>query len=267
VIPWLATPSWLPLAILPPRWRFACLRRFFRSAGAGGEPAKVFVPDALSSGGVTVSYGRGTLASCAERRVTSFASGELTLVMGPSGSGKTTLLSLLGCLLTPDGRLGFVSGPQVKPPEERQRTRLRRTSDSSSRRFRLFHSLPALENVMIAARISPLSAAPQLRRARRYSWTAPPELLAAKRAPGEISAAIITSPAPAASENSRNPGSMNRCFSQPGRWRSSAAHSEPLTKTEPSSGVSKQPNREQQRCLPTAGRAHDQGSTRRKQTQ
>ncbi len=84
----------------------------------------------------------------------SFEPGELTLVMGPSGSGKTTLLSLLGCLHAPDEGSVFVNGSEVSRLKERARTRLRRHIGFVFQAFRLFHSLPALENVMIAAEIS-----------------------------------------------------------------------------------------------------------------
>ncbi|MGA3187615.1 MAG: ABC transporter ATP-binding protein [Bryobacteraceae bacterium] len=84
----------------------------------------------------------------------SFHPGELTLVMGPSGSGKTTLLSLLGCLLSPDEGSVFVDGNDVSRLKERNRTRLRTHIGFIFQAFRLFHSLPALENVMIAAEIS-----------------------------------------------------------------------------------------------------------------
>ena len=83
-----------------------------------------------------------------------FAPGELALVMGPSGSGKTTLLSLLGCLLTPDEGSVFIGGSNVSRLKESQRTSLRSRIGFIFQAFRLFHSLPALENVMIAAEIS-----------------------------------------------------------------------------------------------------------------
>ncbi len=84
----------------------------------------------------------------------SFEPGELTLITGPSGSGKTTLLSLLGCLLTPDRGRVFVNGAEVSRASERERTRLRGGIGFVFQAFRLFHSLPALENVMISADIS-----------------------------------------------------------------------------------------------------------------
>ncbi len=109
----------------------------------------------LAVAGVTVSYGRTGARVRALSDVTlSFAPGELTWVMGPSGSGKTTLLSLLGCLLTPDQGSVFVNGSEVSRLKERERTRLRRSIGFIFQAFRLFHSLPALENVMLAAEIS-----------------------------------------------------------------------------------------------------------------
>lgn len=74
--------------------------------------------------------------------------------MGPSGSGKTTLLSLLGCLLTPDEGSVYVEGNEVSKLNERERTRMRRKIGFVFQAFRLFQSLPALENVLISAEIS-----------------------------------------------------------------------------------------------------------------
>jgi putative ABC transport system ATP-binding protein len=108
----------------------------------------------LAVEGVSVWYGPKGARVPALRDVSlTFMPGELTLVMGPSGSGKTTLLSLLGCLLTPDEGSVFVDGAEVGRLKERQRTRLRSHIGFIFQAFRLFHSLPALENVMIAAEI------------------------------------------------------------------------------------------------------------------
>jgi putative ABC transport system ATP-binding protein len=108
----------------------------------------------LAVEGVSVWYGPKGARVPALRDVSlTFMPGELTLVMGPSGSGKTTLLSLLGCLLTPDEGSVFVGGAEVGRLKERQRTRLRSQVGFIFQAFRLFHSLPALENVMIAAEI------------------------------------------------------------------------------------------------------------------
>lgn len=83
-----------------------------------------------------------------------FNPGELTLVMGPSGSGKTTLLSLLGCLRTPDEGTVWVEGREVSRLREGERRRVRCRIGFIFQAFRLFHSLPAIENVMISAEIS-----------------------------------------------------------------------------------------------------------------
>jgi ABC-type lipoprotein export system ATPase subunit len=48
------------------------------------------------------NFGSGELAEPVLRGVSStFARGELCVLLGPSGSGKTTLLSILGCMLKP----------------------------------------------------------------------------------------------------------------------------------------------------------------------
>ena len=115
------------------------------------------MPEAiLAAKNVSVSYGaRGTQVRALNDVSLSFETGALTLIMGPSGSGKTTLLSLLGCLLTPDTGSVFVDGTEVATLDEPQRTDLRRQQIGFIfQAFRLFHSLSAFENVMIAAEIA-----------------------------------------------------------------------------------------------------------------
>lgn len=114
------------------------------------------MPDAiLTAKNVGMSYGsNGTRVRALDDVSLSFATGTLTLIMGPSGSGKTTLLSLLGCLMTPDTGSVFVDGTEVTSLDERERTELRRGQIGFIfQAFRLFHSLSAFENVMIAAEI------------------------------------------------------------------------------------------------------------------
>ena len=114
------------------------------------------MPDAiLTAKNVGMSYGsNGTRVRALDDVSLSFAAGTLTLIMGPSGSGKTTLLSLLGCLMTPDTGSVFVDGTEVTSLDERERTELRRGQIGFIfQAFRLFHSLSAFENVMIAAEI------------------------------------------------------------------------------------------------------------------
>ena len=115
------------------------------------------MPEAiLTAKNVSISYGsNGTRVRAVDDVSVSFATGTLTLIMGPSGSGKTTLLSLLGCLLTPDNGSVYVDGAEVKSLDKRQRTELRRQQIGFIfQAFRLFHSLSAFENVMIAAEIA-----------------------------------------------------------------------------------------------------------------
>ena len=108
----------------------------------------------LAVEGVSVWYGpKGARTPALSGVSLSFEPGKLTLITGPSGSGKTTLLSLLGCLLTPDQGRVFVNGSDVTRASERERTRLRSGIGFVFQAFRLFHSLPALENVMISADI------------------------------------------------------------------------------------------------------------------
>jgi putative ABC transport system ATP-binding protein len=114
------------------------------------------VPDRnLGVENVSVAYGpKGNRTLALDNVSLSFSVGELTLVMGPSGSGKTTLLSLLGCLLTPDEGSVFVGGSEVSRLSERERTGMRRNIGFVFQAFRLFKSLPALENVLVGADIS-----------------------------------------------------------------------------------------------------------------
>ncbi len=104
---------------------------------------------------VSVSYGSDSARVRALNDVSlTLTAGALTLIMGPSGSGKTTLLSLLGCLLTPDSGSVFVNGDDAGRLSERKRTELRRRGIGFIfQAFRLFHSLSAFENVMLAAEI------------------------------------------------------------------------------------------------------------------
>jgi putative ABC transport system ATP-binding protein len=103
---------------------------------------------------VSVSFGPKSARVPALKDVSiRFDSGELTLVMGPSGSGKTTLLSLLGCLLGPEEGSVFVGGMNVTHLRESERADLRCHIGFIFQSFRLFHSLTALENVMLSAEI------------------------------------------------------------------------------------------------------------------
>jgi putative ABC transport system ATP-binding protein len=84
-----------------------------------------------------------------------FAQSAVTLIMGPSGSGKTTLLSVLGCLLRPDTGRVLVEGKEAGKLSESERTVMRRLKIGFVfQAFRLFRSLNAMENVMLAAEIA-----------------------------------------------------------------------------------------------------------------
>ena len=110
----------------------------------------------VSVANISVSYGKGAAAVLALNDVSlSFARGEMALVMGPSGSGKTTLLSVLGCLLTPDAGDVRLMGQSVRGlPEGARGTLRQRSIGYVFQAFRLFRSLNALENVMIAMEIA-----------------------------------------------------------------------------------------------------------------
>ena len=109
----------------------------------------------LSVEGINVTLGRGEASVRALRDVSvEFPAGAVTLVMGPSGSGKTTLLSVLGCLLKPqDGRV-HVSGKEVTGLPEDELTNIRREQIGFVfQAFRLFDSLSAVDNVVLAMEV------------------------------------------------------------------------------------------------------------------
>jgi putative ABC transport system ATP-binding protein len=84
-----------------------------------------------------------------------FAPSTVTLVMGPSGSGKTTLLSLLGCLMTPESGSVFIQGTNTAWCTAEEKSALRRREIGFIfQAFRLFHSLSAIENVVIKSDIA-----------------------------------------------------------------------------------------------------------------
>jgi putative ABC transport system ATP-binding protein len=105
---------------------------------------------------VEMTYGAGREATHALGGVTlAFRPSCLSLVMGPSGSGKTTLLSVLGCLLTPESGQTYVQGRLVTGLSEAARGQLRRSCIGYVfQAFRLFHSLSALENVLLALEVN-----------------------------------------------------------------------------------------------------------------
>lgn len=112
--------------------------------------------ETMSVENVCVGFGSGTTRVPALSDVSlTFAPCSLTLVMGPSGSGKTTLLSLLGCLLTPDSGSVVIRGTDTKSCSAQQRTALRRREIGFVfQAFRLFHSLSAIENVILKSDIA-----------------------------------------------------------------------------------------------------------------
>jgi putative ABC transport system ATP-binding protein len=105
---------------------------------------------------IQVTVGRGEASVRALSDVSlEFPAGMVTLIVGPSGSGKTTLLSVLGCLLKPQEGQVLVNGTDVTELTEKERTGIRREQIGFIfQSFRLFKSLTALENVMLALEIS-----------------------------------------------------------------------------------------------------------------
>jgi putative ABC transport system ATP-binding protein len=105
---------------------------------------------------VAVSFGAGSGVVHAIRHASArFEAGQMSLVMGPSGSGKTTLLSVLGCLLSPDRGHVELRGRPLNGLGHAELARVRRDSIGFVfQAFRLFRSLSAVENVMIALAVA-----------------------------------------------------------------------------------------------------------------
>ena len=160
----------------------------------------------LSIENVNLGFGSGTGRIEALKDVSlSFVPGGLTLIMGHSGSGKTTLLSILGCLLKPDAGEVFLMDHDATRLGEKHLGRLRRQYIGYIfQAFRLFHALSAIENVMLALRLSNYST----RTARSLAADAledvglenklkllPKELSGGEKQRVAIARALVTNPA------------------------------------------------------------------------
>jgi len=112
-------------------------------------------PTTLAVQGLCVAYGSASARTCALDDVSlAFKPGQLSLVMGPSGSGKTTLLSVLGCLLSPDsGSVSVMENDVTGLSEEEMGSVRRAFIGYVFQAFRLFHSLSAVENVMLGLEV------------------------------------------------------------------------------------------------------------------
>ncbi len=83
------------------------------------------------------------------------ARGGSCAVVGPSGSGKTTLMHLIAGLLTPATGSIQIAGERMDTSSQRERDRLRgRLIGIVLQQLRLVASLSALENLLLAQRLS-----------------------------------------------------------------------------------------------------------------
>ena len=102
---------------------------------------------------VTYSYRtKKRIVPVLRKRSFRFEKGKMYALFGPSGSGKTTCLSLLGGLEEPDFGKVLLDGTDIK---EIGQEKLRREHVSYIfQDYQLFPYMTALENVMVAERIS-----------------------------------------------------------------------------------------------------------------
>ena len=82
--------------------------------------------------------------------------GELCVIVGESGAGKTTLLNILGGMDTLSGGRVLIGGEELSAFDKKRLTAFRRTEVGFVFQFyNLIPNLTALENVEIAAKLSP----------------------------------------------------------------------------------------------------------------
>jgi lipoprotein-releasing system ATP-binding protein len=115
----------------------------------------------------TYAQGRGTLEVFSNVSLT-IKPGELVALVGPSGAGKSSLLHMAGLLEAPTSGEVSVTGVDVAPLPDRERTRLRR--DTIGFVYQAHHLLPefsALENVMMPQLIAGKSRKDAAQEAKR----------------------------------------------------------------------------------------------------
>ncbi len=105
---------------------------------------------------VSKTYGSGDLALQALDNVNlDLPVGEFIVILGPSGSGKTTLLNILGGIDTATSGSVVVEGRDISDLSDAGLTEYRRHVGFVFQFFNLIPTLTAIENVEMAAELSP----------------------------------------------------------------------------------------------------------------
>ncbi|WP_084104621.1 ABC transporter ATP-binding protein [Demequina sp. NBRC 110056] len=129
-------------------------------AVTGGEqPASASAPVALTTRGLTKTYGTGDAAVTAVDHVDlDIPGGTLTAIMGPSGSGKTTLVHLLAGLDRPDSGEVWVGEDNLAALSDKQLARVRgRVVGFVFQGFNLIQTMTGRDNIQLPLRLNGLA--------------------------------------------------------------------------------------------------------------
>ena len=124
---------------------------------------------ALEARGIRKQYvgGDGSILNVLQGVDLAVQGGEMVAIIGESGSGKSTLLHILGVLDRPSGGEVFLAGVQMTGRPERELAESRNRGIGFVFQFHhLLREFTALENVALPLRISGVTPAAALARAR-----------------------------------------------------------------------------------------------------